>query len=381
MRILHLCLSNFYVDGYSYQENELVRQNVSDEHETLVIASTETINSAGDICYADAGRYFGEDGAWVERVRYRRGLPHIAMRKLRMHPGIYRRIEAFAPDVILFHSACGWEIRTAARYVRNHPHVKLYVDSHEDFVNSARGPISKWLLHYAYYRPTLRSCLDQIEKVLPVNVGAIEFMRDFYGVPPEMIELYPLGSQIEDDQGYAQKRREIRDVLGVTEEQTLIVQSGKIDASKKLVEALQAFAQNPDAGLRFVIAGLIKPDVKQKVDALIATDARVTFLGWKSADELRAILCAADVYCQPGTQSATMQMSLACRCAVVIDDVASHTPYFENNGWLVGKGVPLAKAFAEISADRSGIADMQARSHQVALRMLDYRLLAARIYR
>ena len=45
MKIAHICLSCFYIDGFSYQENELVRQNVSDGHDVLVITSTETINA------------------------------------------------------------------------------------------------------------------------------------------------------------------------------------------------------------------------------------------------------------------------------------------------------------------------------------------------
>ena len=64
----HICLSCFYIDGFSYQENELVRQNVSDGHDVLVIASTETINPDGKIQFLDPGRYAGFDGADVIRL-------------------------------------------------------------------------------------------------------------------------------------------------------------------------------------------------------------------------------------------------------------------------------------------------------------------------
>lgn len=380
MRILHLCLSNFYVDSYSYQENELVRQNVLDGHSVEIIASTETIDAQGEVCYTEPRRYMGGDGAMVERVRYRRWLPHAVMRKLRMHPGIFARIEAFKPNVILFHSACGWELFAAARYVRQHRQVKFYVDSHEDFVNSARGFVSKWILHFLYYRTILRLCLAQVDQILPVNMGAFEFMRDFYGVPGELIELYPLGSQIDDDKHYAALRSKTRADLKIGEDQLLIVQSGKIDSSKKLVEALEAFAEIDDPALVFAISGLLKPDIRSEVQQRLAKDPRVRFLGWNSPDELRALLSAADIYCQPGTQSATMQMSLACRCAVIIDDVSSHKPYFDDNGWLVGKTCTLNAAFSAVSNRKDAIPLMQSKSHQVALRMLDYRLLAARIY-
>ena len=41
MKIIHLCLSCFYIDNYRYQENELVREHVTDGHEVLVVASTD----------------------------------------------------------------------------------------------------------------------------------------------------------------------------------------------------------------------------------------------------------------------------------------------------------------------------------------------------
>jgi 1,2-diacylglycerol 3-alpha-glucosyltransferase len=381
MRILHLCLSNFYVDGFSYQENELVRQNILDGHVVEVIASTETVSKDGSLAYTQAKRYLGSDGAVVERIPYSRWLPHFVMRKLRIHPGVYSKIETFEPDVILFHCACGWEINTAARYVKLHPGTKLFVDSHEDFVNSARGFISKWVLHYLYYRPIMRFNCRYIEKVLPVSVSCLEFDRDFYGIPAEKIELFPLGGHVLDDNEFHPLRNATRKELGIATQDILIVQSGKIDKSKKLVEALKAFSKVPDQRFHFLIAGMINADVDAEIRDLIAADSRIRLLGWQSAEQLRALLCAADVYCQPGTQSATMQMSLACRCVVMLDDVPSHRIYLDGNGWLLGEQHSLESCFRAISQNKESLPSMSTKSHEVALRLIDYRKLAARLYR
>lgn len=379
MKILHICLSCFYIDDFSYQENELVRQGISDGHEVEVIASHETFLPDGSLGYTILRRYAGNDGAMVERVPYLRWLPHAISKKLRIHPGTYERIARFNPNVILFHGACGWEIRTAARYARAHPEVKLYVDSHEDFFNSARGWVSKWLLHYSYYRPILRSSLDVIAKVLPVSISCMDFMRDFYGVPSEKLEFYPLGGLVPDDESYAAARSATRAELGIGEADVLIVQSGKIDATKKLIEALEAFSRVEDPALHFVVPGLVKADVADRVTELVAKDPRIRLLGWKTADELRSILCAADVYCQPGTQSATMQMSVACRCAIILDEIPSHMPYLNGNGWLIGKEASLHEAINAVAGNKPALATMQQASLKLALRILDCRLLANRI--
>jgi 1,2-diacylglycerol 3-alpha-glucosyltransferase len=380
MKILHLCLSNFYSDGFSYQENELVRQNIKDKHDVLVIASTEKISTDGSLVYTQPTSYLGSDGAKVIRIPYRNfGLKYLN-KKLRAHCGVYELISNFEPDIILFHGACGWEINTAASYVKANPETYLYVDAHEDFVNSARNVISKWVLHWAFYRWILRRNLKYITKLFPVAISASNFLRDFYGVPPEMLELYPLGGFVPDDPEYAKSRAQRRRELQLANDDILIVQSGKLDRSKKLLEALSAFRKTTDRTLHFVVAGRILPDIADAVNAHVASDPRIRLLGWQSFDELVSLLCAADVYCQPGTQSATMQMSLANRCAVVLDDIPSHHPYMDDNGWLVGPGNSLEQIFFSISTSRQSLELKQSNSHRTALRLLDYRVLANRLY-
>ena len=84
---------------------------------------------------------------------------------------------------------------------------------------------------------------------------------------------------------------------------------------------------------------------------------------------------------QPGSQSATMQMSLCCRCAVILDDVPSHRPFLDDNGWLVGTTLSLAQAFAAATRDVRRLPQMAQQSAEVASRLLDYKSLARRLYR
>jgi 1,2-diacylglycerol 3-alpha-glucosyltransferase len=151
MKIAHLCLSCFYIDGFAYQENQLVAQNVADGNEVQVIASTESYAANGELEYIEPNDYLGSDGARVIRLLYKKWLPRFLMRKLRMHNNVYNLLDEFNPDVILFHGACGWELLNVSKYINKNPNVKLYVDSHEDKYNSARNFLSKYLLHKIYY--------------------------------------------------------------------------------------------------------------------------------------------------------------------------------------------------------------------------------------
>jgi glycosyltransferase involved in cell wall biosynthesis len=134
-----------------------------------------------------------------------------------------------------------------------------------------------------------------------------------------------------------------------------------------------------DANARLFLAGSLLGEISDQANSIIKKDNRIRFLGWQSPDDLRALLCAADVYVQPGTQSATMQMSLCARCAVILDDVPSHVPYVDTNGWLISESVTLQEALGSAMLDPEKLHSMNSRSHAIALKFLDYRVLAARI--
>lgn len=384
MKILHLCLSCFYIDGYSYQENELVARNVKDGHEVTVIASTETYNENKELTYLEPSEYVGTDGAKVIRVpyMYHGFLPFFLVSKIRRYKGVVKYLETEKPDVILFHGMCALELSVVTEYVAKKKNVKLFVDSHEDFNNSAQTFLSKWILHYLLYRRVLRQSLLYIEKILCISLETKEFfVEGFYGIPKDKTELYPLGGIILDDIKYKKKRQGKRAELGLLPEETLFVQSGKMDSSKKLLASLDAFSQIPGQHLRFIIAGYLYDDIAEHVKAHLKKDERIQFIGWQSSDDLYDLLCAADVYVQPGTQSSTMQTSLCCRCAVILHDYPSHHVFVTHeNGWLLNDEVSLSKAMQEAVNNKNLLINMSNNSLATAREYLDYKQLAERLY-
>lgn len=376
MRVLHCCLSNWYVDGWSYQENELISKHQQNGHEVLVLASTESPDEFGKLSYLNAGKYVGLEGSLVQRISYRRG-PTKLMRKVRAYPGVYKILQDFKPDAILFHGACGYEVITVARYVRQNPGVIFYIDSHEDWNNSARTFLSREILHKLFYRFCLRRAWPIARKILAISTETMEFVHDTYGVPKSHIEFFPLGGTILSDADYIAARTRERTRLGVANSEIMFVQAGKQTLAKKLLESLRAFAGATNAKL--FIAGSIDPCIHAEAMGLIEANPNVTFLGWQSAAQVTDLLCAADVYLQPGTQSVTMQNSLCCRCVPIIADVPSHQVYVNGNGWLVSDQAGLELAVR--AACHADLAQMSAQSLDVARRILDYAQLSQRVLR
>lgn len=382
MKILHCCLSCFYIDNYNYQENMLVREHVRAGHEVLVLASTENYDAQGQLSYGAPRRYNGSDGAEVLRLPYRSLGPHALNRKIRAYPGVYQQLCEAKPDVIIFHGACAWELLTVLRYKQVNPSVKIYIDSHEDFNNSARNFISKNILHRLFYRSIFKKSISYVEKVLCISTETMDFIGEFYGCPQDKMEYFPLGGEIFVDEVYEKNRTSIRLKYRIQADTLVFLQSGKFDKKKRLTESLEAFQKLPCVGnIQYLIAGVLQDDIKAEVEPLLAKDDRIRFLGWKDAQELMQLLCAADVYVQPGSQSATLQNSICCRCAVIVDDVPSHHPFVNGNGWMVHDVEALVQAFdSAIHAFQDGrLEQMRAQSLHIARQLLDYEKMAQRL--
>jgi glycosyltransferase involved in cell wall biosynthesis len=301
------------------------------------------------------------------------------MRKLRAYPGVYKCLSEFKPNTILFHGTCAWALRATARYAYDNPGVPLYVDSHEDSNNSGRSFVSRELLHKRFYGPIIRSSLPWIRKILAISTESIDFVTETYGVPRDKLEFYPLGGRPLPDDEYSLRRRRTRKRLGLTDDQIAITHVGKQHPGKKLVETLDAFSEVDERRLRLFVGGSLQDSIRAVAEQRMAADERVTYLGWQDREGLADLLCAADVYVQPGSQSATMQHSLCCRCAVILNDVPAHRVYQTGNGWFVSSRAELVAALREVvTADLAG---MQANSFKIAQEMLDYSVLAERILR
>jgi len=379
MRIAHICLSDYYLDDRAYQENELVEAHLDQGHEVLVIASTQVLDNDKRRMYLSPGRYRNGQGVEVIRLPYHPWMPRVLAKSLRSHPGVYRLLDEFDPDVILFHGMCGWELVNVSRYKKHHPEVKFYVDTHTDFINSARGLVSKWGLHFLYYRSIVHWCLPWINKILYISQLTGQFAQEFYGVPESKLEFFPLGGRPVPDDEYNRLRRNTRQEQGLTEDHILFVQSGKQTRQKKLIRTLEVFSSNQDPRFRLIIVGSLLEDIRERAQALIYADDRVQFLGWKTPDEIKALLCGADVYLQPGSQSATMQTSLCCRCVPVLQDIEGHEMYTQNNGWLVDTDADLAYVLTEISSGSVDLNKMCGASEKLAREHLDYAVLARRL--
>lgn len=380
MKIIHLCLSSFYIDGYNYQENALPRQNKADGHDVRIVASTFTFMSNIKCGFVQPSSYINDDGIPVTRLPYKKCISRTIESKIRSYSGVYSILESFSPDVIFFHGASAYELLTVAKYKKKNMHVKLYVDNHADMNNSATGLISRIFLHKIFYKAIIHKALPYIDKIFNLSIECGDFLKEVYGIEEKKLEFYPLGGNIIEGYQYSQIRNRKRSELSLSDDNILLVHSGKMDGQKKTVDILLALKQIKSKRLRLVLLGSISADLENDILKLINEDDRVQFLGWKNTDQLIEYLCAADIYVQPGSQSATMQNAICCGCPLILYPHKSHKPYLRDNGFFVESRQDLIDCFQLIESNPMILNEMSISSYSIAHELLDYKQLAKRVY-
>ena len=381
MRILHLCLASYYNDGYNYQENVLPRINKEDGHEVRILASTEVFVDNQRLGYVEPSEYVTEYGVPIKRLPYAQIGNHFIQKKVRKYSGVYEEIAKFSPDVIMAHGLTMWSDLDVVRYKKNRPEVKLYADTHTAAYNSGTNWLSLHVLHRGLYRWLTQKTLPHLEKYFYIGEGERKFAIETYDVPEDIMEFYPLGGVIPSAEEYLDRRARRRAELGLAEDELLLVHSGKLDALKRTADLLRAFAAVPELKAKLAVIGSVPEDMKPVLEPLMAADPRVTYLGWKSGAELQEYLCACDLYCQPGSVSATMQNAVCCGSPVLLYPHEPYTKHYDYGNILWAKTAEdMTKAFRALQGGEVDLAALRSGSDRCARELLDYRSLGARLY-
>ncbi len=381
MRILHLMLSCFYIDNANYQENTIPRQNKKDGNEVKIIASTEVFIKNNILGFTLPRSYINEDNIPVKRLPYKHIFNKYISKKVRSYKNLYNSISEYTPDIILFHGAAAYALVTVAKYKRKNPHVKFYVDSHEDYHNSGKNYFSKQILHKIFYKHIIQKCLPYIDKVFYITYETRAFLENVYGIPESNLQFFPLGGIIPEFEQRADIRNKIRSELKINEDHILLIHSGKLDALKRTNEILNAFVQVTSQNLSLLIIGSMNEDIAAVTIPVIKSDSRIHYLGWLNGNQLQEYLCAGDLYIQLGGQSATMQNALCCGCAVALYPYESHKYLLNESAFYIKNTDDLVAVIKSVSNDKSLLEKKRLESFNVAKNVLDYKKISALIYK
>ncbi|MBO7179270.1 MAG: glycosyltransferase family 4 protein [Clostridia bacterium] len=324
MKVVHLCLGAFFPDNYSYQENMLPKFHKKMGYDVEVIASQETFDSNGNISYTDTtGSYQNEFGIKVTRLKY--SFPEKLNHKMKSYIGVYDAIVESKPDIIFMHNCQFLSIFDVIKYLKKHPEVKLFVDNHVDFSNSAKNFLSRRILHGFIWKLCAKSINKYAEKFFGVLPARVDFLVNVYGLPKEKCELLVMGADddliCEDD---LLKYRDAKRKENEIENNMVIMTGGKIDNNKpQTISLMKAINGLDEENIRLLVFGSVIPELKAEFEAQLSE--KVKFIGWKKSSELYAELSAADIVAFPGLHSVLWEQTVAMGKPCIFKKIAGFT--------------------------------------------------------
>ena len=370
MKIVHCCLSNYYIDDYNYQENLLPIFNQKNGNQVLIVASTETFLENKKLGYVKAGKFKTKEGIDLVRLDYSKLLPRIIMKKIRLYKGLKRILTEFDPDVILFHGLPAFELINVANYKKNNSRVKFYLDSHEDYHNSGRNLLSKYILHRLLYRSVIKLTKRYFDCVYYISLETKKFIEENYRYFGKSLFL-PLGGEVLSDSEYNSKRDRFRNKYNIGKDEIVFFHSGKLDKSKKTIELLSSYIQSKTSS-RLFIAGSVSEDIKLEFNNLVSISKSIVFLGWLNSAEISDAFCGSDIYLQPGTQSVSMQQALCSRCVAALYPYSSHEFLLGDDYLRIENASDMYKLFVDIGSGKYDLNSIRIKVHSIALDILDY---------
>ncbi len=302
-KIAHICLCGTVTPGGTYQDNLLSKYHVKQGNSVSLITSCWIQDGKGGHCLYPQTDYINSEQVHVIRLSMI-GTQN-PYKKFKLFKNFYEVLNQIQPDVLFIHDCQMLNMFTIVRYLKKHLNVKVYVDNHADFSNSAHGWLSKNILHKIIWR----ICAHMIEpyaiKFYGTLPARVDFLKDIYKLPAHKCELLVMGADDEmvEKANKPQVRAKIRQKYGIEENDFLIVTGGKIDAFKTqtllLMQAVKNI-QNPNVKLLMFgsIAKELQPQVQQLTDG-----HKIQSIGWIDGQLSYQYFAAADLVCFPGRHS------------------------------------------------------------------------------
>ena len=327
-------LCELYIENLEYQENLLVKYYRKYGHEVTVITSTydnvfDYYNDKHD--NSTPAKSYEDYGAKIIKLPFKFNI----LGKIKRYTDITKIVEDFQPDLLYVHDIMPNMFEMLA-YKKRNPHVKMIMDYHCDYSNSANNWLSLNVLHkiirkYRYMDPIKK----HISRFYPIVPGSTKFLNEVYGIPLDDMEVLPLGADVDLVAEIKQnnKRKELRENLNIPQDHKVIFSGGKFTPAKKTDLLLEAFLEINRPDLHLIIVGDADEKnllYKNKLVDLSSSNPNIHWVGWQNNRGVYEHLVASDLAVFPASQSIVWQQALAAHLPLIVGDVGEQSLHYLN---------------------------------------------------
>ena len=293
MKIVHICLACFYVEGMGYQENILPQYHAMMGHEVSVLTSDYAFNSKYEKIEKTEKEYVNDYDVHVEILE--RSEDRIGS-KLRKYVGVFDALEKRQPDVIFVHGGQFLSLKDVVLYCKKYPAVRLYIDQHGDYYNTPVDTLKRKILQTVVFGHWMRKAAKYARKFWGVTPWRCEYLKDVYKLPENKIGLLVMGGDdryIHFDR-MTELRNEVRQRLNITTDDFVLITGGKIDKPKNIHLLLRAVDELNLPDMKLIVFGQPNNEMEEIIAAYAKKDC-ICNLGWIDSKDVYDYFLASDL--------------------------------------------------------------------------------------
>lgn len=317
MKIAHICIFERYREDSGYQENLLSKCHVELGYDVYLIAQQRSLDEQRQYVLLDVGEYINKAGVKVSVLPKSHCSQHLT-RFFGRCLGLYKKLDEISPNIIFVHNFTSRDIYHIVRYVKAHPDVELYVDSHSDYYNM---PLQTLLQKYDAHRRKkyAQALLPVTKRFWGTTPWRVEYLQCVYNLPKEKLGLLIMGG----DEKYIigknilKVKEDIRNHFNVPDDAFLVVTGGTIDKRKRQDILMDAVAQLSSQNIWLLVFGKPTKEMEPVIEKYKKT-ANIIFTGWIPAAEAYNMFLASDLAFFPGTHSVLWEQVVACGVPLVV---------------------------------------------------------------
>lgn len=317
-KIVFVGLNSHYTPGLNYQDNCLNEVFIQKNYDVYFFSDRKYYLN-GKLSLSNNNIEYDKK---VKIYRTDFLFNFFACKIFKIFKSIYFKLEDIKPDIIFCHGTQFINVFDIVKYKKKYPQTRIFADTHTSYLNTPKNPIIKLILYNIYYKVCYKCIEPYLEKYFYIAESERKFSINEYHAKESIMDFMPLGGFKIDENLYVAYRNEKRNELGFNNE-LVFLHSGKLDKKKKTVELINIFNNMKNSNAKLVIIGNI---IDKRINSLLL-NKNIIYLGWMSSNELSKYMCACDVYLQPGSPSASLQVALCNMTPVVAMMNESYVSY------------------------------------------------------
>ncbi len=340
MKILHI--TNYYHEGFGYQENCLTVSQKKLGHNVRIVTSDYYAPFPN---YDSTMKPFLGDRKKGDGIFQDKGIVLIRKKSIlsNSRPGfiyfsISQELLDYNPDVVHVHGATNTWLPQLI-HLQQRVKFKLFIDVHQDYSveNYSVGYIGN--IYYYFWKLYHKRLINNgnVKAYLPITEQSSEWLEKRLGVPAVMHKISPLGVDL-SIMNYTSEGLNLRNEWNA-KDKLVIVNAGKQYKEKKIhwiIDIVNLLCErNIDVFL--VLVG----SANESYDALINKKlSKIPESSWirlpfQKREELQKIYSASDVGIWPGIPSNTIQEAMACSVALFLPNDNIVGQLIDGNGYHI----------------------------------------------